>query len=239
LRCSSACGCWLAVVWTCCRGLRLRPAVVWTLSLALVTVFAGIAAWYVGLEGFAGEVEPVISTLSWLVSHGHPLYTPFDAAERYSVLYGPSVFLTNGLFLKLLGPSLVSVKLASAIGAVGSLVLLYAAMARRRRDTMAVALTAGAAMYFWAQGFSVYVVRPDALMLFALALGLYGAARLRLPLAVLVVAVTAGFGVNLKLHGILYFVPVMAVLATRFGRRATVIFAGGRRPRGGDAVRVQ
>ena len=59
-------------------GLRLRPAVVWTLSLALVTVFAGIAAWYVGLEGFAGEVEPVISTLSWLVSHGHPLYTPFD-----------------------------------------------------------------------------------------------------------------------------------------------------------------
>jgi hypothetical protein len=203
-------------------GLRLRPAVVWTLSLALVTVFAGIAAWYVGLEGFAGEVEPVISTLSWLVSHGHPLYTPFDAAERYSVLYGPSVFLTNGLFLKLLGPSLVSVKLASAIAAVGSLVLLYAAMARRRRDTMAVALTAGAAMYFWAQGFSVYVVRPDALMLFALALGLYGAARLRLPLAVLVVAVTAGFGVNLKLHGILYFVPVMALLATRFGRRATV-----------------
>lgn len=201
---------------------RWRQAHTWTLSLALLALFAGIAAWYVGLQSFAGEVEPVVSTLSWLVSHGHPLYTPFDAAERYSVLYGPSVFLTNGLFLQILGPSLPAVKLASALGAVGSLLLLYAALARRRRDTLAVALTAGAAMYFWAQGFSVYVVRPDALMVFALGLGLYGAARLRPWLALAVVAATAGFAVNLKLHGLLYFVPVMALLATRHGWRVTV-----------------
>jgi len=202
-------------------SVRWRPAHAWAVSVALLVVFAGIAAWYVGLEGFAGEVEPVVSTLSWLVSHGHPLYTPFDAAERYSVLYGPSVFLTNGLFLKVLGPSLAAVKLASALGAVGSLLLLYASLARHRRDTMAVALTAGAAMYFWAQGFAVYVVRPDALMLFAVGLGLFGAARLRPWLALLTFAATAGFAVNLKLHGLLYFVPVVALLATRQGWRST------------------
>ncbi len=194
----------------------------WAVSVGLLAVYAGIAAWYVGLEGFSAEVEPMVSTLSWLVSHGRPLYTPFDAAEQYSVLYGPSVFLTNGLFLRVLGPSLVAVKLASALGAVGSLLLLYAALARRGRDTLAVALTTGAAMYFWAQGFSVYAVRPDALMVFALALGLYGAARLRPALAVALVAVTAGFAVNLKVHGALYFVPVLALLASRHGRRCVV-----------------
>lgn len=201
-------------------GVRLSATVAWTAAVAVLALFAGIAVWYVGLEGFAGEVEPVVSTLSWLVSEGHPLYTPFDGAERYSVLYGPSVFLTNGLFLQVLGPSLVSVKLASALGAVGSLLLLYAALARRRRDTLAVVLTAAAAMYFWAQGFSIYVVRPDALMVCALALALYGAARLGRGLAIVVVAVTAGFAVNLKLHGFLYFVPVVALLALRHGRRA-------------------
>lgn len=199
---------------------RPGPAYVWALALGLLGIYAGLAAWYVTLEGFSGEVEPVVSTLSWLVSHGHPLYTRFEDAERYSVLYGPSVFLTNGLFLKVLGPSLAAVKLASALGAVGSLVLLYAALARRTRDTLAVALTALAAMYFWAQGFSVYAVRPDALMVFALALGLYGAARTRRWLAVAVVAATAGFAVNLKLHGFLYFAPVAALLWTRHGRRA-------------------
>lgn len=201
---------------------RLRTSFLWVLSLALLAVFAGIAAWYVALEGFAGEVEPVVSTLSWLVSHGHPLYNPLDAAERYSVLYGPSVFLTNGLFLKILGPSIASVKIAAALGGIGSLVFLYAALARKRRDTTAIALTAAAAMYFWAQGFSVYAVRPDALMVFALALGLYGAARLRPVLAVVTVAVTAGFAVNLKLHGLLYFVPVVALLQARCGRRAAL-----------------
>jgi hypothetical protein len=212
--------CMLARRWTVMARLRAWSAQAWGLSVALLAVFVGIAAWYVGLEGFAGEVEPAVSTLSWLVSHGHPLYTPFDAAERYSVLYGPSVFLTNGLFLRMLGPSLPAVKLASALGAVGSLLLLYAALARRRRDTLAVALTAGAAMYVWAQGFSVYAVRPDALMVFAVGLGLYGAARLRPLLALAVVAATAGFAVNLKLHGLLYFVPVVALLATRHGGRA-------------------
>lgn len=199
----------------------------WSVSLALLLVYAGIAAWYVTLEGFSGEVEPMVSTLSWLVGRGQPLYTPFDAAEQYSVLYGPSVFLTNGLFLRVLGPSLAAVKLASALGAVGSLLLLYAAMARRGRDTLAVALTAGAAMYFWAQGFSVYAVRPDALMVFALALGLYGAARLRPWLAVAVVAATAGFAVNLKVHGALYFVPVLALLASRHGRRSVLAALAG------------
>lgn len=208
-------------------SVRLRPAQAWPLSLGLLVVFAGIAAWYVGLEGLAGEVEPVVTTLSWLVSNGHPLYTPFDAAERYSVLYGPSVFLTNGLFLKLLGPTVASVKLVSALAAVGSLLLLYAALARRRRDTLAVLLTAAAAMYFWAQGFAVYLVRPDALMVFSLSLALYGAARLRRPLAILTVAVAAGFAVNLKLHGFLYFVPVAALLALRHGRCACVVAAAG------------
>lgn len=206
---------------------RLRSAHAWVLSLGLLAAFAAIAAWYVGLEGLSGEVEPLVTTLSWLVSHGQPLYTSFDAAERYSVLYGPSVFLTNGLFLKLLGPSVASVKLVSALAAVGSLLMLYAALARSRRDTLAILLTAAAAMYFWAQGFAVYLVRPDALLVFTLSFALYGAARQRRPLAILMVAAAAGFAVNLKLHGFLYFVPVVALLALRHGRRAGVVAAVG------------
>lgn len=220
------------LAWVASRRLPLsrlawRGPQTWAVSLALLIVYTGIAAWYVSLEGFSGEVEPMVSTLSWLVGHGRPLYTQFDAAEQYSVLYGPSVFLTNGLFLRVLGPSLAVVKLASALAAIGSLLLLYASLARRGRDTLAVGLTAGAAMYFWAQGFSVYAVRPDALMVCALALGLYGAARLRPLFAVAAVAVTAGFAVNLKIHGALYFVPVLALLASRHGHRSVWVAAAG------------
>jgi hypothetical protein len=191
-------------------------------SAATLAVFVLTAAWYVTRAGFAGEVESVVSSLSWQVQSGQPLYTSFEQAERYSVLYGPSVFLTNGLFLKILGPSLASAKVASALASVGCLVFLYASLRRRARDPVALAAAAGAALYFWAQGFAIYLVRPDALIVFAVAFGLYTATRSRRWLAIVAVAVAAGFTVNLKIHSILYFLPVIVVLARCHGLTAAV-----------------
>ena len=191
-------------------------------SVFVLVAFTAIAAWYVTLEGFAGEVEPVVASLSWQVQSGQTLYTSFEQAERYSVLYGPSVFLTNGLFLQVLGPSLMSAKMASALASVGSLVFLYAALSRKRRDSVALAVTAGAALFYWAQGFAIYLVRPDALLVFAVGFGFYAATRTTRWLAIIAVAVLAGFTINLKIHSILYFLPVIVVLAQRLGLRAAV-----------------
>jgi len=189
----------------------------------LLAVFAVIGGWYLTLNGFAGEVEPAVSCLSWLVQSGQQLYTDFSTAERYSVLYGPSVFLTNGLILAILGPSLASVKLASVLGNLGSLVFLYAATARRSRDPLAAGVTGLAVLYYWTQGFAVYLVRPDALLVFAVALGLFAAVKIRRGLAVVTVAVAAGFAINLKLHGALYFLPIFVLLWQRYGRRELIV----------------
>lgn len=207
------------------RGLGRISPVSWRrfavgLSLVVLAAFVGIGGWYLTLDGFAGEVEPVVSSLSWQVQSGQTLYTSFEQAERYSVLYGPSVFLTNGLFLQVLGPSLTSAKMASALASVGSLVFLYAALSRKRRDSVALVVTAGAALFYWAQGFAIYLVRPDALLVFAVGLGFYVATRTSRWLAIIAVAVLAGFTINLKIHSLLYFLPVIVVLAQRLGWRA-------------------
>jgi hypothetical protein len=206
--------------WTTVPGLGWVRWLPVAASVFVLVAFTVLAAWYLAQDGFASEVEPVVSSLSWQVQSGQALYTSFAQAERYSVLYGPSVFLTNGFFLQVLGPSFTSVKMASALASVGSLLFLYAALARKRRDLVALAATAGAALFFWAQGFSIYSVRPDALIVFAVALGLYAATRTTRWLAIVTVAVLAGFTVNLKIHCLLYFLPVIVVLAQRLGWRA-------------------
>ncbi|MCK9996183.1 MAG: hypothetical protein KAH56_07885 [Candidatus Krumholzibacteria bacterium] len=208
--------------WTTVPGLSWGRLVPIFASVFVLAAFTAIAAWYVTLEGFAGEVEPVVTSLSWQVQSGQTLYTTFEQAERYSVLYGPSVFLTNGLFLHILGPSLVSAKIASALAAVGSLIFLYAALSPRRFDSVALVVTAGAALFYWAQGFAIYLVRPDALLVFALGLGFYAATRTSRWLAIFAVAVLAGFTINLKIHSLLYFLPVIVVLAQRLGLRAAI-----------------
>lgn len=188
-------------------------------AISLITIFSGIGVWYMSVDGFAGEVEPIVSCLSWLVQTGQPLYTDFDAAERYSVLYGPSVFLTNGLFLRILGPTIASAKLASVFGTLGSLVFLYGALAQKRNDRVALGVTALAVLYYWTQGFAVYLVRPDALLLFAVGVGLFAAVKARRVLSLVAVAVTAGFAINLKAHGVVYFLPIFGLMYQRFGAR--------------------
>jgi len=199
----------------------IRQAVVVTSASTLVA-FTLIAVWYLTRDGFAGEVESVVSSLSWQVQSGQTLYTSFEQAERYSVLYGPSVFLTNGLFLEILGPSLVSAKLASALAAVGSLVFLYASLRLKRFDPVALGVTAGAVFYYWAQDFSIYLVRPDALLVFAVGFGLFTATRTRRWLAIIAVAAMAGFTINLKIHCLVYFLPVFVVLSQRHGLTSAV-----------------
>jgi hypothetical protein len=198
---------------------KAHPLLLVLSALALV-LFGGVGIWYLTLDSFAGEVEPLVSSLSWLVQSGHPLYHEVDAAERYSVLYGPSVFLTNGLFLKFLGPSLAVAKLGSLLAAWAGLIFLYASIARKRWDSLALVMCAVAVLYFWLQGFSVHLVRPDAYLMFAVGLGLFAAVKLRRLLAVLTMAVALGFAVNLKIHAFLYFLPLLALLADRHGFKA-------------------
>jgi len=210
---------------------KLSPAgrrrLVVAFSLAVLAVFVAIGGWYLSLDGFAGEVEPVVSSLSWLVQNGQPLYHDVEAAQRYSVLYGPSVFLTNGLFLQVLGPSLFSAKLASFLGVLGCLVFLYAALARSGRDWVALFVTSLAALYFWSQGFAVYLVRPDALQLFAIGLALLATVKSRQAIALVSVAVMLGFAVNLKVHSVIYFIPILTLLSVRFGWRRMLLAVAG------------
>jgi hypothetical protein len=195
-----------------------RPVLMGTTALLLV-VYVVISGWYLRLEGFAGEVEPLVSSISWMVQDGHALYHDLDDSARYSILYGPSVFLTNGLFLKILGPSLFATKLASALAGLASLLLIYASVQRRKLDPAAVAVVGLAILYYWSQGFAVYLVRPDSLLLFSVSLGLFVAVRARRIFAVLGLGLILGFAVNLKVHSGFYFLPVLAIMMSRFGRR--------------------
>ncbi len=198
------------------------PWMIYLPTLMVLVVFLGIGMWYFQIQGYAGEVEPMISSVSWLVNHGEPLYHPIDSPTRYSVLYGPSVYLTNGFFLQLFGASLGATKLASLLAIGLSLVFLYGAVAKRRLDTLATMAVLLAVLYFWNQGFSIYLVRPDAFLVFAVSFGLLVVQRSRGWLAWLALGGALGFAINLKIHALLYFLPVLVIFLRQQGVRSLV-----------------
>lgn len=206
-----------------CRCRRLVRTTLVAGAAGVLLVYGIIAAWYVLLPGFAGEVEPTIASVSWALQNGAPLYHDPTAAEHYSLLYGPTVFLTNGWFLRLLGPSLPAAKAAGGLAAALGLAFLYLALRPLRSRRLALLLTAATALVYWSEGPFSYNSRPDPFLLAAVSFGLLCAVRPRRGLlAALGVAAAIGFGANLKLHSLLFFLPVLVLLGQRLGRRAVL-----------------
>ena len=200
-------------------GSRTISRLALLLGLILSAAFSGVGLWYLTQDGFAGEVEPLVSSLSWLFQGGNPLYHALDSPEQYSLLYGPSVFLTNGLFLRVLGPTLVSAKLASILAGVGSLLLIFGSVATSLKDRLAWLAVGASVLLYWSHGFGVYLVRPDALLVCSVAFGLFVVSRSSPRLGLIGLAAAVGFAVNLKIHGGFYFLPVLYVAAEKWGRR--------------------
>jgi len=195
-------------------------------ALVVLLAFIGFAVWYAEQPGFACEVEPQVATVSWLLQDGEALYHTIDAAERYSILYGPTVYLITGGMLELFGPSIPIAKTGATLALISALGLVFATLLRSVRANTALVMTAVTALLLWTTGTSPFVLRPDPFLVFGAALGLYGAGLNRRRDAILVVAIAFGFSVNLKIHAGLYMLPVLALLDLKHGWKA-LLFAFG------------
>ena len=180
-------------------------------------------ACYVRATGIYDHVEASTIAVSWLwAGHGAPLYHAPDAASRYSNLYGPALFLVDGLFLRAFGPSVFAAKLAGAALWAAGVALLYLALRREGPPLLALAATTYVELCLMlSRGeVSCFCLRADPHLVFWSCAGLFASGLRSRGLAALGCGVGAGVAVNLKLHGVLYMLPVFALLGQRHGARA-------------------
>jgi len=199
---------------------RVRPALA-VLAAIVCLAFLATGLWYLNHDGYASDVEAMVSSVSWWVQTGGPLYHAPDADPQYSVLYGPMVYLATGIFLDLLHPSIFAAKLGALLALLASVSLLYLAIRRLVSGALAFGMTTVALLLYWTGGTSAMLVRPDPYILFAVCLGLYAAGASRRAAAVVGAALALGLAVNLKVHAVLYLLPVLTLLDERHGSRAT------------------
>ena len=95
------------------------------MSLYLATVVL-----YVAMPAYFDHVEPSVAAVSWVVMQGQQAYPDQASAGMYGLPYGPMLFLGNGLTMLLLGPSIITSKVAGAVATVASLFALVLAARR-------------------------------------------------------------------------------------------------------------
>jgi hypothetical protein len=133
----------------------------------------GIVTWYASQAPFADHIEPNIVIVAWLFLQDQPIYHAFDAAERYSLLYGPALYLVHAWFLYLLGPGLQIPKLVSWGFILASLAFTFLTLNRISGMERALRLTGLSALLCLLFGHMTFWVRSEPMLLFGVAVALW------------------------------------------------------------------
>jgi len=197
---------------------------VWSLcgmALFAVTIFC-----YLNWQGFAEQGEVNFATVSWLLYQGHPLYTDIDFAGRYSLQHGPIVYLLAGGIMKLLGPGYVTAKLSGILALLTGIVVSWLWFTKLIGKKPAFLLL-GLEIWMLFHWHHAYFIRPDSMMLLCVIVSMYMITTKRNSLLLILgLAIPMAIMINLKIHGVLYFLPIVTIAYRRLGWKK-LFYAGG------------
>jgi hypothetical protein len=131
--------------------------------LAVLTVSAYIltVVLYLLYPNYFDHGQPMVASMSWLWMQGHVLYSNWTTGDVYSSVYGPLVFLINGMTL-LLNPSIFASKLPGILSLGAALVATSVLFKRTTGSRLtSLFLLASAVMLFVPFGVSAYWNRPE------------------------------------------------------------------------------
>lgn len=191
-------------------------AVRWGTGLALVVVaWYLLMAWaYALAPSFLDHFEPGIALGALRVLAGEQAFHDSQSAAQYASIYGPNVYLVNAAWIALWPEVIAGSKLAGAVAGMVFCAVFAVACIRKHGRTVAcfqLAFTLGGGLLF---GHASYWNRPEPLQLIGVALALLSL-TLTSPLWIAVALGTAvAILVNLKIHSVLYVLPIIGVLVS-------------------------
>lgn len=189
----------------------------------LVPIYLAAVIFYAATPAYFDHVEPSVASVSWLVMQGHQAYPDRAGAGLYGLPYGPLLFLLNGFTMQLLGPGIVTSKVAGACAAMASLIVLALAI-RQARGEWSRAVS-WAALGFLMFGVTSFWVRAEPLLLLCSSLAVLSLTVPAGPSAALAGA-ALGLGVNLKASAIIYLFPAFALVWRTHGTVRFAVAAG-------------
>lgn len=205
---------------------RLWPGLI-SIHMLLIAAAIVVCLAYLAMPAYFDHVEPAIASISWLSWSGSPVYHDMHTNERYNILYGPYLYIINGVMEGLLGPSIWASKLTGCVSIIAAVAILY--WVTQRHVERAVSLmTVGAtvALMFYFTNPLPFVARGDSLLLVCAAIGL-AAALSDTWASAMILGIALGVSVNVKLHAVGYFGPIAVVAYSTSPRVARAITAIG------------
>jgi len=146
-----------------------------------------------------------------------------DNPNRFSICYGPSAFLMNALFLRMISNPILASKLCGVILAVMGLLALFIFL--RTSFSLPISfftISYGVLIYLLFYHFSFWN-RADSVILFGCSLACCGVLMERKLFSFLTFSLGAALAVNAKFHAILYLLPLLFLYVQRRGKKMAAL----------------
>jgi len=186
-------------------------------ALSIFAVFAYVfaIALYLLYPNYLDHGQATVASISWLWMHGHELYPNWTTGEIYGVIYGPVLFLINGMAL-LLSQSIFASKLPGVLSLGAALGATWMLLRWKTASSLtSLILLASLIMLFAAFDEFVYWNRAEPFLIFLSVLALWLAFRSSSLVAGVGIGVLTGVATGLKIHGFIYTVPAVAAALAR------------------------
>jgi hypothetical protein len=194
-------------------------------AVAMLFAFVTLSWAYLASPVLLDHVEPQMASISWYFCHGHPLFHDPDGGELYMMPYGPFAYALNGLVESSLGGSIFSGKLAGVVAINFALLAVYGLFRKYASRSTAFIATGFVAAYWIGTCYLSLSDRPDSFLILFVIVGLW-ASMLPSWTGAMLLGLSLGICLNLKIHSPLYFLP-LACFALRAGMGWVRLFACG------------
>lgn len=205
---------------------KLLRAFLNILSICGIVTLLYTAFVYLGWIGFAEQGEINFASVSCLLYQGYPLYTDIDFPARYSLQHGPIVYLLAGGIMKLFGASFLTAKLSGIIALLVAILISWIWFSKflDKKDAFLLVGLETWILFHWHH---IYFIRPDSMMLLCVVVSMYIiTTKQNRLLLILGLAIPLAIMANLKIHGVVYFFPIIAIAYQQL-RWKNLLYAGG------------
>ncbi len=203
--------------------LRFSFTPLFLISLSWLLYFLFLVGWYATSPLYIDHVEPNIANVTFFFLKGQPLYHSAIDPLRYSFPHGPMLYISNGLFLQLLGPSIFSSKIGGIIAGALSLLFMFMLFRKDLGNRTGIILLGYLTWIYLNFANTTFWNRSDSYILFLVALSLLVLeGKKRIPTAV-GLGLILGIVINFKIHTFLYLVPIYFIFYSRHGLKAAIL----------------
>ena len=223
----------LFVVYMCLAAIVLkakrRPiltSIAAGVGVLLTAAYLATLMAYLLYPSYLDHVEATVASIAWLGMHGHALYPNWVSDDIYGLVYGPVLYLLQGLFLSI-EPAITTSKVLGVVSLLSAFCLIFIIIKQRVANNLTSFLfIASLVMLFVPFGPFAYWTRAEPFLIFISALALLVAIKLRPLAAGAIIGALAGIATGFKLHAFIYVAPVAVMtLAQAKTARDRIILA--------------